>query len=122
MKFLIDLFNHLLSAHPDGIILYIGGSATLTWVQIAYRAEVTKGLKGTNGLWEAPEWIIYLFSWFFPHMIMADQFLGLKASESAWLFMSALLLFALTGRFGLEWLLAMKTGTPKVIDDENKTP
>lgn len=118
--FIETAIKHILSITPEGMVLYVCGAVTMTWIELANRDELRRGLKGENGLWEAPEWIIYKFGWLFPHMIMADQFLGLKASDFAWWFMLGLLLFALTGRFGLQWLLAFKNGSNKV--DENKPP
>lgn len=123
-QFIESVITHVISVPPEGMLLYVCGAITVTWVQIANKAEVQRGLKGENGLWEAPEWIIYLFTWLFPHMVMADQFLGLKASDFAWWFMLGLLLFALTGRFGLQWLLAFKSGSSKVEESTtivNKT-
>lgn len=116
--FIESAIKHLMSVTPEGMVLYVCGAVTMTWVQLHWKNEVVRGLKGENGLWEAPEWIIYLFTWLFPHMVMADQFLGLKASDFAWWFMIGLLMFALTGRFGLQWLLAFKNGANK-IDDTN---
>lgn len=119
--FIESVVKHLMSVTPEGMLLYVCGAVTMTWVQLHWKNEVVRGLKGENGLWEAPEWIIYLFTWLFPHMVMADQFLGLKASDFAWWFMIGLLMFALTGRFGLQWLLAFKSGANKV-DEETKPP
>lgn len=113
-KFVESAVTHLLTITPEGMILYVCGAISITWVHLYHKKDVVKGLKGQNGLWEAPEWIIYQFTWLFPHMVMADQFLGLHASDFAWWFMLGLLLFALTGRFGLEWLLAFKSGASKV--------
>jgi hypothetical protein len=107
--------------HPEGMLLYIFGSTAITTVHVYYRAEFVSGLKGPNGHFEAPEICIYLFTHLFPHMIMADQFLGLLASNMCWYFMMVLLLFGLTGRFGLEWLLAFKNGGTKVTTIENET-
>jgi len=119
----IDNFIHHLEAagHFEGMMLYIFGAIPITFIHIRFAKEWSAGLRGTNGLWDAPEICIYIFTYVFPHMIMADQFIGLKASEMAWYFMIGLLAFALTGRFGLEWILALKNGSSKVTTIENET-
>jgi len=105
-----DLLDHLSKDHPEGLILYISGSITITTIQIINRLEFKKGLKGKNELWESPEIILYLFCWIFPHVLMVDQFLQMKLSTEGWFFMGVLLLFGLTGRWGLEWLATIRTG------------
>lgn len=123
MEKVIDNFiKHLQSAgHFEGMLLYIFGAITITFVHIKYSKEWSEGLKGSNGLWETPEICLYIFTYIYPHMIMADQFLALKASDMAWYFMMGLLAFGLTGRFGLEWLLAFKNGGTKITTTENET-
>jgi hypothetical protein len=119
IQFFTALFTHAAQEHPEGIVLYTFGAITITIVHLVHRKEFVTGLKGKNGLFEAPEICIYLFTWLFPHMIMADQFVSLHPSNFAWYFMAILLLFGLTGRFGLEWLLAIKNGG-KIEDLEDK--
>lgn len=113
MKFFDTLIEHVIT-HPEGMLLYSAGAITFTWIQIYFREEVVRGLKGINREWESPEWTVYLFCWLFPHVIMADLFLDMQLSTEGWFFMCALLLFAIAGRFGLEWLLALKSGSNKV--------
>lgn len=118
--------QHLLSVPAEGMILYVFGALTMTWVQLYHRKEVIVGLKGENGLWEGPEWVLYVCTWLFPHAMMADLFLGLKAATDwPWWLLIALLMYGLTGRFGLQWLLAMKSGSSKVEQESttivNKT-
>lgn len=121
-EFFLTLLSHIASTHPEGILLYFFGASSITTVHLYYRNEFVAGLKGPNGYWEAPEICIYLFTHLFPHMIMADQFLQLKASDFCWYFMLGLLAFGLTGRFGLEWLLAFKNGGTKVtVEQTSKT-
>ncbi len=109
-----DFLNHFHSEHFEGMILYVFGAISITWVHLYNMKDWRIGLRGDNGKWESPEICIYLFSWIFPHTIMADQFLQLKASEWVWWFELGLLMFGLTGRFGLEWLLAFKNGSTVV--------
>lgn len=120
-SFFLGFWDHITPDHFEGMMLYIFGAISVTLVHLRNGSEWRTGLKGINGHWESPEVCIYLFSWIFPHMIMADQFLGLKASDFAWYFMLGLLAFALTGRFGLEWLLAFKSGASKVTSEETTT-
>ncbi len=121
-KIINNFFHHLEAAgHFEGMMLYIFGAITVTFVHIKFAKEWSAGLRGTNGLWDAPEICIYIFTYIYPHMIMADQFLGLKASDMAWYFMMGLLAFGLTGRFGLEWLLAFKNGGTKVTTMDETT-
>lgn len=114
-----NIIDHILQGpHFLGLLCYIGGAISITWVHIYFKEQVVDGLKGENKKWEAPEWIVYLASWIFPHMLMSSGFLEMKFPIEAWLFMGALVLFGLTGRWGLEWLLAVKNGT--VIKQETK--
>lgn len=117
-----NLLHHIVTEHPEGMLLYSLGAITVTIVHLVNVIEWRIGLKGKNGLWESPEICIYLFTWMFPHMIMADQFLGLKASDLCWYFMLGLLMFGLTGRFGLEWILAFKSGQRSVTTDPPVKP
>lgn len=123
--FIESALKHILSITPEGMLLYICGALTMTWVQLYHRKEVIIGLKGENGLWEGPEWVLYYCSWLFPHLVMADAFLGIKsATDWPWWGMLGLLMYGLTGRFGLQWLLAMKSGSSKVEESTtivNKT-
>lgn len=112
------LLTHIVAEHPEGMLLYLFGALTITLIHLINSREWRIGLKGENKIWEAPEICIYLFTWLFPHMIMADQFLALKASDLCWYFMLGLLAFGLTGRFGLNWLLAFKNGQSKVTETD----
>ena len=94
--------------------MYICGSITMTWIQIYHKKDVVEGLKGDNGKWESPEWLVYLASWLFPQMIMASGFMNFTFPIEAWLFMGGLVLFGLTGRWGLEWLLSLRYGNSSV--------
>lgn len=121
MKYLQDLLDHFFNSkdHLEGLFLYVCGSVTVTIVHIRNEKVFIEGLKGENKLFEAPEVILYLFCWIFPHVLMIDQFLQLKLSIEGWYFMGVLLLFGLTGRWGLQWLSSIRTG--KDIKEEDKT-
>jgi hypothetical protein len=100
------------------LVLYTLGSITITWVQLYHKKDVVIGLKGSNGLWESPEWIVYISTWIFPHMLMASGFLKMVFPVEAWIFMGGLIMFGLTGRWGLEWLLALRTRSGTTITQE----
>jgi hypothetical protein len=109
-EILTHFLENLTPGHFEGLLLYICGAITITWVQLHFKNQVVEGLKGENGKWEAPEWLVYISAWIFPHMIMANGFLGMSFSLEAWLLIGSLTMFGLTGRWGLEWLYSMKTG------------
>lgn len=118
VKYFNDLLTHISEVHPEGMLLFMVGSLMITTVHIIHFHEFKSGLKGDNRHFEAPEICIYFFTWLFPYSLMADQLLALHPSTYMWYFMAVLLLFGLTGRFGLEWLLAIKNGTK--IDDKDE--
>jgi hypothetical protein len=109
--------------HIEGWILYIAGAITITKVQIRYAKEYVQGLKGPNTLFEAPEILLHLFNFLWPHILMQQFFLVDTPSVYAWMFLAVLVLFGLTGRWGLEWLAAMKNGTSvkEFTVENNKT-
>jgi hypothetical protein len=114
----IELFDKFVSyltpGHLEGLILFVGSTLIMTWVQIKFSDEWRAGLKGPNGYWEGPEILLYICFWLFPPMVLADIFLQLKASELVWYIFLACIFFGLTGRWGLEWLLAFKSGANQV--------
>lgn len=105
------LVEFILGLTTTGLILYVCGAVSITWVQLHFKDQVVEGLKGENNKWEAPEWLVYISAWIFPHMIMANGFLGISFSMEAWLLIGGLVMFGLTGRWGLEWLYSMRSGT-----------
>lgn len=128
MKIFDYLVDHLNQESSEGIILYFFGAITVTIVHLKFASQWVVGLKGDNKLWEAPEIALYLFFWIFPHVVMADSFLKMEPSTECWVFLGCLLLFSLTGRWGLEWLLAFRgksstitsTETTKEVTKEKK--
>lgn len=69
---------------------------------------MVKGLKGENGLWEAPEAVVYYWLQGFPFILFADAFLGLRLSEGMMWSFNAILFFSIMGRAGVEMMLAWK--------------
>lgn len=106
-----EFLNAITPGHLEGIVMYICGSITMTWIQLHHKKDVVIGLKGDNGMWESPEWLVYQASWLFPQMIMASGFMNVNFPGEVWLFMGGIVMFGLTGRWGLEWLLSIRSGT-----------
>lgn len=112
---IIDKFiTYLTPGHFEGIVLYLISVAILTGVHIRFIKEFTTGLKGTNGFWEGTEILLYICLWIIPAMVFADIFLQLHASDMVWYSMISFTLLGVLGRWGLEWLLAFKSGASQV--------
>lgn len=120
MGFFDRFISYLTPGHAEGVILFLISSVIMTIVQIYFLKEWTEGLKGINRYWEGPEILLYVAIWMWPPMSFADIFLQLKASDIVWYMWGASLFFGLTGRFGLEWLLAFKSGANQVTTTEIK--
>jgi len=123
----INFLTSLFVNHPEGMFLYMGGVITITTVNIIYRELWDKGAIGTNGLWDMPEqmFVIYV-RWIIPNMMVAAYCLPqvVSVSDALMVFASGFALYALTGRWGLEWLATMKgttTITKKEITKEHET-
>lgn len=112
---IIDKFiTYLTPGHFEGIVLYLISVAILTGVHIKFYKDFTEGLKGANGFWEGTEILLYICLWIIPAMVFADIFLQLHASDMVWYSMIAFTLLGVLGRWGLEWLLAFKSGASSV--------
>ena len=112
---IIDKFvAYLTPGHFEGIALFLWSCLAMTAVQIYYAKEWTAGLRGSNGLREAPEILIYIIVWLLPVVIFAAVFLQLPVPDMVWYTMWVIIGFALFGKWGLEWLLAFKTGASQV--------
>jgi len=110
----LDLVDKYVTYLTPEHSLFIASTLIMTGVHLFFRKEWTAGLKGVNGLWEGPEIVLYICLWLFPPMISASFFLQLKVEAIVWYVFVACLFFGLTGRFGLEWLLAFKSGASQV--------
>jgi hypothetical protein len=111
IKFIDQFILWLTPGHFEGMLLYMISATVMEWVQWKFKTEVTHGFKGANGMWEAPEWIVYIAARILPHMILASGFLQVQFPEIAWYTIIGVIFFGLTGRFGLEWLLSFKNGS-----------
>lgn len=120
MNFFDRFVSYLTPGHTEGVVLYLLSVIIMTLLQLYFKREWTDGLKGTNGYWEGPEILLYIALWLWPPMLFADIFLQLKASDLVWYMWGAALFFGLTGRFGLEWILAFRSGANQVTTIETK--
>jgi len=119
MKLIDDFIANLTPGHFEGMMLYIFGSVTITFVLVRNHGDFKMGLKGINKLWEAPEITIYLWLWIFPHFVMSITFLQFNPPDMMYYFMGAILLFALSGRAGLEFIFN-RFGGGKTVSTEIK--
>lgn len=109
VKFISSLFIN----YPEGMFLYTGGLITITIINLLYRKEWDKGARGKNDLWDMPEqmFVIYV-RWIIPNMFIAAYCLPdvVSVTDALLVFASGFALYALTGRWGLEWLERVKNG------------
>lgn len=114
MDKLTDFLFGLFINHSEGMFLYVGGLITITAVNIFYRKEWDEGAKGDNKQWDMPEQMFVIFvRWIIPNMTVAAYCLPdvVSVSDALLFFMSGFALYALTGRWGLEWLSVMRGAT-----------
>jgi hypothetical protein len=111
----------LLKEHPEGVLFYMLGSLIITIVLLKNRERFRKGLEGSNGQWEAPEIVVYLWIWMFPQCILAVLFLELTPPDWFWFFMLGCLLFALAGRTGIEMLFNWRGNKTTIIEKESSS-
>jgi hypothetical protein len=119
IHFLTDLFVN----HPEGMFLYTGGTITIIILNAYYRKVWDEGARGNNGIWDLPEVLSVLFGrWLLPQMLLASYTLPTIAvvPEYAWWVVSFIIFFALTGRWGLEWLGTIK-GTTIIKKETSET-
>lgn len=67
-------------------------------------SDIVKDLKGKNGHWEPPEVLVIIWIIVFPPMAIADYVFGMVASNGIITIMNTILLFALAGKVGLEYV------------------
>ncbi len=93
----------------DAFVLYILGMVYYTYLHRKHDGEVVRGFKGENGLWEAPEYVVYIWVQSFPFVLFADQFLGLSLSDGMEYIFTLVLFFAIMGRAGIELMPILKS-------------
>ena len=106
-----------------GLILFFFGAATIITVQAIFHKRIITGLEGDNLKFEMPEVIIYIFSYVIPFESLASVFMPtiVKIDISGWLFNGGVIAFALAGRYGLNWILALKTNQTTVPPTNDET-
>ncbi len=114
MNFFDKFVSYLTPGHLEGLGLFLVSTLIVTLVHIYNKADIIKGLKGANGLWDGPEVLLYFCLWVFPAMMFAELFLQLHAPDLVWYTLIAFVTAGLFGRWGLEWLLAFKSGAGQV--------
>lgn len=123
MKHLLHFLTDLFVNHPEGMFLYTGGTLTIIVINLHYKKVWDDGAKGTNGMWDLPEILAVLFGrWLLPQMVLASYTLPEVAivPEYAWWVTAFIIFFALTGRWGLEWLGTIK-GTTVIKKEKHET-
>jgi len=120
---LTNALEKAITANAQGMLLFVCGTFVMTVLHLVYRKQFVDGLKGENHLWESPEILTYLITWLLPEFLMADAWLGLRLSDAGYLILGEIVLFALMGRLGLEYMLSLRgrTITEKKIEVTHKT-
>jgi len=115
---LTNALEKAITANAQGMLLFVCGTFVMTVLHLVYRKQFVEGLKGENHLWESPEILTYLITWLLPEFLMADAWLGLRLSDAGYLILGEIVLFALMGRLGLEYMLSLRgrTITEKKIE------
>lgn len=115
---LVNALEAAITTNAQGMLLFVCGTVVITTLHIIHWKHFIVGLKGENGLWESPEILTYLITWLLPEFLMADAWLGLKLSDAGYLILGEIVLFALMGRLGLEYMMTKRgtTFTEKKIE------
>lgn len=108
---LTNALEKAITMNAQGMLLFVCGTFVMTLLHIVYRKQFVEGLKGDNHLWESPEILTYLITWLLPEFLMADAWLGLRLSDAGYLILGEIVLFALMGRLGLEYMLSLRGRT-----------
>jgi uncharacterized membrane protein len=108
---LVDALEKAITTNAQGMLLFVCGTIVMTVLHILHGKSFVLGLKGDNHLWESPEILTYLITWLLPEFLMADAWLGLRLSDAGYLILGEIVLFALMGRLGLEYMLSMRGRT-----------
>ena len=105
---LIDALEKAITQNAQGMLLFICGTIVITALHLIHDKAFVHGLKDENQLWESPEILTYLITWLLPEFLMADAWLGLRLSDAGYLILGEIVLFALMGRLGLEYMMSLK--------------
>jgi hypothetical protein len=118
VKFIHDFVEHVIKEHPEHVLFYILNSILIIIVLVENRKAFKRGLEGANGLWEAPEAVLYIWMWMFPFSINGVLFLDLRPPDMFWYFMLFCLLFALAGKEGITMLFNWRGVPPPPKKEE----
>lgn len=91
-----------MSAKIVGTVMYAVALGFLLVLSLRNRTTIWRALIGDNKKLDLPEVVVLMWLVIFPVISLADPLLGLAASEKVWWGLDLVLLFALTGRVGLE--------------------
>lgn len=108
---LIEALERAITTNAQGMLLFVVGSLIMTLLHLFFNKQIVTGFKGENQLWEPPEWMTYIVTWMLPEFLMADAWLGLRLSDAGYIILGELVLFALMGRLGLEYMMSLKGRT-----------
>jgi len=92
----------------DGFVLYVLGMIYYVYMHSKHDKEIVRGLKGENGMWEAPEAVVYYWLQLMPPIVCADAFLGLSMTDGMQYIFTLILFFAIMGRAGVELIPTLK--------------
>lgn len=109
----INALEIAITTNAQGMMLFSVGSFIMTFLHIFHGKAFIVGLKGDNKMWESPEILTYFITWLLPEFLMADAWLGLRLSDAGYLILGEIVLFALMGRLGLEYMMSLRGRTMK---------
>lgn len=118
---LFEALKHATAQNPQGMLLYMMGSAVITFLQLVYRKEVVSDLKGLDQRWQAHEWISYVFSWIWPYVVMGTACNVMTPDPWVWYFLGFILVYTLMGSKGVEAILAWRSGTTTTTSSTSST-
>lgn len=123
MKGTVSTFiEGLTNGEAVGILLFVLIDLAIIGCLVGFRKNIVKGLEGANQLFEVPEVLIFVYLYTFPSVFVAACAVPtiVKVDVMGWMFMMVVTLFGLTGRWGLEWLLAFRNNKDSVTDNAPK--
>lgn len=117
MIHLFETYLRYLESHPDLINSIILWNITMFFVYvnlIRLRPTMVDGAKGTNGLFESNEQVIYLLNWVWPGILSYAAFFNATFNIWVWGLTASIIGYTIGGRWLFEWALAFKTGKSTV--------
>jgi len=101
MKFIDHLIDILSKAQIEKILGYLymfGLICYLMYLALSHKKDFWEAIRGSNEKLEMPELIIAFCLILYINIVIADVFLGLKASDGVFWSLDSIILFALTHR------------------------